>query len=74
MANSRQRRHAARQAARVAARNVKTFGMASHDTGNGPLNPTNIGGKTAGRMTCYVPGALCRLEHARKLSKRWSIK
>ena len=72
--NSRERRHAARRAERNASRNEKSYGTASFVRGHSPLTPENVGAKTAGRMTCYVPGALCRVEHKRKLSKRWGDK
>ena len=72
--NSRERRHAARRAERNASRNEKSYGTASFVRGHSPLTPEKVGAKTAGKLTCYVPGALCRTEHKRKLFKPWSLK
>ena len=72
--NSRERRHAARRAERNATRTAKANGTASFVRGHSPLTPESVGSKTAGKLTCYVPGALCRMEHKRKLSKRWGDK
>jgi len=74
MCNSRDRRHAARRASRNANRAAKAVGCASYVTGNSPIDPNKVAAKTAGKMTCYVPGALCRMDHARKTVKRWGIK
>lgn len=72
--NSRERRHAARRAERNAARMSKANGTASFVRGHSPLTPEKVGAKTAGKLTCYVPGALCRMEHKRKLYGRHSLK